>query len=134
GELARRAKHARDEASARAARLARARWSSAPRAAERRSHKQSSACDHSDHRDPVGELLTNLAMTPLVPRSWMLDFLVQQTARFHAGADADRLSILEKPTSARYAAYLARIRGFEATVEAAIATTPGIDTALLRPH
>jgi heme oxygenase len=64
----------------------------------------------------------------------MLDFLVQQTGRFHASADADRLAILEKPTSARYVAYLAGIRGFESVVEAAIAATPGVDGGLMRTH
>jgi heme oxygenase len=70
----------------------------------------------------------------LVPRSWMIDFLVQQTARYHATADADRLSILEKPTAERYRTYLARIYGFESIVETAFASTPGIDRRIVRTH
>ncbi len=64
----------------------------------------------------------------------MIDLLAQQTGRYHAAADADRLVILEKPTRARFCVYLARIHGFESAVESAIAATPGIDRGLLRTH
>jgi heme oxygenase len=62
----------------------------------------------------------------------MLLRVALDTRSHHAAADADRLGLLEAPSVARYRSLLSRIFGFEAPVEAAIAHTPGIDSALLR--
>ena len=64
-------------------------------------------------------------------RAWMLEHLAQQTQQHHASADGARLAIMERPSPARYRAYLARIHCFEAAIEAAWAATEGLDRSLL---
>ena len=53
--------------------------------------------------------------------SWMLVRLGLETRQYHAGADATRLSLMDADTPAVYRAMLARILGFEAPVEEALA-------------
>jgi heme oxygenase len=66
-----------------------------------------------------------------MPSSWMLARLQQETEAFHATADAHRLAMLSAPTTVgQYRAWLSRIYGFEAAVEAALVMTPGIDAVL----
>ena len=62
----------------------------------------------------------------------MVSHLSRETQLHHASADADRLTILERPTPDRYGRYLAQIYGFEAPVEAACAAT--ISRDLVRSH
>ena len=59
--------------------------------------------------------------------SWMLARLKDETRAHHAEADATRLSPLATPTSVyAYAGYLARIYGFEAPVEDALARSAAV--------
>lgn len=64
----------------------------------------------------------------------MLAHLTQQTRQHHGRADGDRLAIMEKPTIERYRAFLGQIYCFEASVEAALIATEGLDRGLLRTH
>jgi len=57
----------------------------------------------------------------------MLLKLKRETAAHHSAADTDRLALVGAAVdTARYAGYLARIYGFEAPLESAIALTRGI--------
>ena len=67
-------------------------------------------------------------------RSWVLDYLAQETQPFHAAADGDRLAMLERPEVARYRAYLVHIHGFESCVEAACQETGALDERVVRGH
>lgn len=67
----------------------------------------------------------------MLPPSWMLVRLEIETRAHIAAADADRLVLMEHTTPSRYRAFLARIYGFEAPVEEAVARTPGLDTAVV---
>ncbi|MGE5186953.1 MAG: biliverdin-producing heme oxygenase [Acidobacteriota bacterium] len=63
--------------------------------------------------------------------SWMLARLKQETRPHHGDADTARLAPLVTPTSVgSYATYLARIFGFEAAVEDALARTPALAVVL----
>jgi heme oxygenase len=62
--------------------------------------------------------------------SWMLLRLGLETQQHHATADADRIALMEVPAPAEYRAQLARIFGFEASVEAALAAT--LEPAVIR--
>jgi heme oxygenase len=53
--------------------------------------------------------------------SWMLVRVMLETRTHHARADEDRLVLLDRRTTAGYRAALARIYGFEAPYEAALA-------------
>lgn len=58
--------------------------------------------------------------------SWMLARLKRETQPQQLAADEDRLAPLRTTTTPRtYAAYLGRVFGFEAPVEAAFVATPG---------
>lgn len=64
--------------------------------------------------------------------SWMLVRLGLETRQYHAGADADRLVLMDADTIAVYRAHLARIFGFESRVEEALAEV--CEPALARAH
>lgn len=53
--------------------------------------------------------------------SWMLVRVMLETRTYHARADEDRLVLLDRRTVAGYRSALARIYGFEAPYEAALA-------------
>jgi heme oxygenase (biliverdin-IX-beta and delta-forming) len=55
------------------------------------------------------------------------------TRAHHATADADRLKVLDVAGPAQYASYLARVHGYEAPVEAAVAALPDMLVHLTRP-
>jgi len=65
--------------------------------------------------------------------SWMLARVMLETRTHHARADEDRLVLLDRRTIASYRAFLARIYGFEAPYEAALAATH-LPTALVAPR
>jgi heme oxygenase (biliverdin-IX-beta and delta-forming) len=61
-------------------------------------------------------------MSPTIKfSSWMLLRLGLETNQHHATADEDRLALMDVASSADYRAQLARIYGFEAAVEVALA-------------
>jgi heme oxygenase len=60
----------------------------------------------------------------------MLIRLGLETQQHHAVADADRIALMEAPSPADYRSHLARIHGFEASVEFALGQL--LDPALLR--
>jgi heme oxygenase len=55
--------------------------------------------------------------------SWMLVRVMLETRSHHARADEDRLALVDRRTTAAYRAFLARIYGFEAPYEVALAST-----------
>ncbi len=58
----------------------------------------------------------------------MLGRLHDETWGHHADAEADRLVILQHPSTARYCDYLADLYGLEAPIESAYALTPGMSS------
>lgn len=64
--------------------------------------------------------------------SWMLVRLGLETRQYHAGADADRLMLMDADTKPVYRDMLARIFAFEHPVEEALAGV--CSPALARPH
>lgn len=63
--------------------------------------------------------------------SWMLARLKRETQAQQLAADEDRLAPLRTTTTSKtYAAYLARVFGFEAPVESAFVATPGFASHL----
>jgi heme oxygenase len=66
-----------------------------------------------------------------MPTSWMLTRLKRNAQSEHVAANIDRLSLLHvEPSSSSYRDFLVKIYGFEAPVEAALVTTPGIEAVL----
>lgn len=64
--------------------------------------------------------------------SWMLVRLGLETQQYHAGADADRLVLMDADTRVAYRGLLARIFAFENPVEEALAAVCA--PALTQPH
>src|SRR5438874_2798011 len=63
-----------------------------------------------------------------MPESWMLGRLSRETKFHHQAADNDRLAMLGAAADkGRYAAFLSRVHGFEAPLEAALLMTDGLD-------
>lgn len=63
-----------------------------------------------------------------VTESWMLARLSRETKQYHALADNDRIAMLGAAVdTALYTAFLTRVYGFEAPVEAALLMTSGLD-------
>src|SRR4051794_33026662 len=63
-----------------------------------------------------------------MPMSWMLTRLKRNAQAEHVAANIDRLALLHVHASpVSYRDYLVKIFGFEAPVEAALATTPGLE-------
>ena len=62
----------------------------------------------------------------------MLIRLALETRSQHAGADADRLALLDDPTAARYRAFLTAVYGFEARYERMLIQTPGLEPRIVR--
>jgi len=55
--------------------------------------------------------------------SWMLVRVMLETRAHHVRADEDRLALLDRRTGAAYRTFLARVLGFEAPYEAALAAS-----------
>ncbi len=64
----------------------------------------------------------------------MLTRLADETRRHHSAADGDRLVLMVHSSAQKYRSCLEQIYCFEQPVEAALARTPGFDSALLRTH
>ena len=62
----------------------------------------------------------------------MLIRLALETKSHHAGADADRLALLDDPSFDRYRAFLETVYAFEARYEQALVQTPGLDPRIVR--
>ena len=74
---------------------------------------------------------TPAALSSATP-PWMLVRVALETSRHHQSADEDRLAALELTTLDDYRAFLARICGFEAAVEAAIARISDLEPSFVR--
>ncbi|MDB4959741.1 MAG: bacteriophytochrome heme oxygenase BphO [Myxococcales bacterium] len=66
--------------------------------------------------------------------SWMLVRLSTETRIHHAGADGDRLAMMERPSDRSYRSFLERVYCFEAPLEAAFALTRRFDRGLVGTH
>src|SRR5688500_16189748 len=64
--------------------------------------------------------------------SWMLIRLALETKSHHAGADADRLMLLEDASPERYRAFLEMIYAFESRYEEALIQAPDLDPRIVR--
>ena len=64
----------------------------------------------------------------------MLVRIEEETRHHHGVADGHRLALLEVTSESAYGAFLARIAGFERSVEVAFANAPGIDPTLAGSH
>lgn len=62
--------------------------------------------------------------------SWMLTRLNLETRSHHPVVDADQLSVLDRPSIEKYRELLIRTYGIEASVESALAATPGLDRVI----
>src|SRR4051794_33604269 len=62
---------------------------------------------------------------------WMLVRIALETSAHQSFADEDRLGALDVKTAQDYRAFLVRVFGFEAPIEAAISTVKGLDPELL---
>jgi heme oxygenase len=60
----------------------------------------------------------------------MLTQLNLETRMHHADVDADQLTVLDEFDATRYRDYLVRTYGFEASVESALALTPGLERVI----
>src|SRR4051812_24994539 len=63
---------------------------------------------------------------------WMLVRLALETATHQTQSDEDRLTALDIANAAGYRAFLVRVYGFEAAVEAALDKVPDIDMSFVR--
>jgi heme oxygenase len=62
----------------------------------------------------------------------MLVRLAIETNRHHSQADGDRLSLMDVQTRSDYRAFLGRVFGFEAVIEATVARIHDLDPLLMR--
>lgn len=62
----------------------------------------------------------------------MLVRLALETRAHHAAADADRLELLENPTSARYRTFLEAVYAFETRYERLLIQTPRLEPRIIR--
>lgn len=62
----------------------------------------------------------------------MLARLALETRAHHAGADGDRLVLLDAPTPARYRAFLETVYGFELRYEQALIQAPDLAPSIVR--
>lgn len=70
----------------------------------------------------------------MIAPPWLLLRLALETSVHHAPADEDRLAGIGVATVEEYRDFIARIFGFEAAVERAIARVGGLDVRLVKQH
>jgi len=81
--------------------------------------------------NPGARTSTRVALSRNMIESSMLWRVRRETTAHHATADRDRLSVLSDAADiSGYAAYLARVYGFEAPIESALANTRWVDALI----